>query len=287
MKIIFPGNTPAKDMHHYMLGTITPRPIAFVSTLNKNGVNNLAPFSYFNAISSNPPILVFSVNRKPDGSKKDTLLNIEETRDCVVNMVNTKIVNQMVLSSVAFEHGIDEFEKSGLTPSQSQTVVPFGIREANVRFECKLDRVIHFGDFGGASSLVICNVTCIHIADKVFDKNDKIDPVKLENIGRLGRSFYIKMTKENVFSIPHIKTKSPLGFDKLPKSITNSEVLSGSEISHIASLEKLPNKDEVSYLKHLLDSFGKEIVHQIAGAEIHNGDIESAAKLLMLVEYYG
>ena len=287
MKIIYPENTPPKDMHNYMLGTITPRPIAFVSTVDEDGINNLAPFSYFNAISSNPPILVFSVNRKSDGSKKDTLINIEKTKECVVNMVNSKIANQMVLSSVSFEKGIDEYVKSGLTPVKSKTINAFGVKEAKVRFECKLDRVIHFGDFGGASSLVICNVSCIQISEQVFDKNNKIDPVILDNTGRLGRSFYLKTNKENVFSIPHIKTKKPLGFDMLPKSITNSKILSGSEISHIATLDKLPAKEEVKHLKDLLDSFDNEIVHQIAGMEIHNGDIHSAAELLMAVEYFG
>ncbi len=286
MRTIFPTNTFPKDMHQYLLGTITPRPIAFISTINNEGTNNLAPFSYFNAISSNPPILVFSVNRKPDGSKKDTLLNIENTGECVVNMVNSGIANQMVLSSVSYDSNVDEFAKSGLTPVKSETINAFGVKEAYVRFECELDRVIHFGDFGGASSLVICNVKCIQIADKVFDDNGKIDPVKLDNIGRLGRAYYLKMTKENVFTIPHIKTKTPLGFDSLPKSITNSKFLTGNLISKIAGLEKLPLKEEVEEYKSLLDKFDTEIVQQIAAAEINNNQIYEAVKLLMVVEYF-
>lgn len=269
-----------------MLGTITPRPIAFVSTVDEKGNKNLAPFSYFNAISSNPPILVFSVNRKPDGTKKDTLINIEKTGVCVVNMVNSEIANQMSLTSVGFDNGIDEFQKSGLTPIESNTIKAYGVKESPVRFECKLDRIIDFGDFAGASSLIICNVTCIHISENAFDNNDKIDPVKLDIIGRLGRAYYLKMNKESVFKIPHLGIKTPLGFDNLPKSITNSKFLSGNDISKIASLEKLPTKDEVRDLKHLLDSFGPETVQQIAASEIHNNETYNAFKLLMAIEYF-
>ncbi len=286
MKVIYPDKTLPKDMHQYMLGTITPRPIAFVSTINNFGINNLAPFSYFNAISSNPPILVFSVNRRPDGSKKDTLLNIENTGECVVNMVNSEIANQMVLSSVSYDSNVDEFVKSGLTPVKSETVNAFGVKEAYVRFECELDRIINFGDFGGASSLVICNVKCIQIAEKAFDRNGKIDPVKLDNLGRLGRAYYLKMNRENVFTIPHIKTKNPLGFDRLPKSITNSKFLTGDLISKIAGLERLPSKEEVEEYKNLLDKFDPETVQQIAAAEINNNQIYEAAKLLMVLEYF-
>jgi len=286
MKTIFPTDISPKEMHQYMLGTITPRPIAFVSTISNERINNLAPFSYFNAISSNPPILVFSVNRKPDGSKKDTLLNIENTGECVVNMVNSKIANQMVLSSVPYDSKVDEFAKSGLTPVKSETIKAFGVKEAYVKFECNLNRIIHFGDFGGASSLIICNVKCIQIVEIAFDSNGKIDQVKLDNIGRLGRAYYLKMTKENVFTIPHIKTKNPLGFDRLPKSITNSRFLTGNLISQIAGLEKLPSKEETEEYKNLLDKFSPETIQQIAATEINNNQIYPAAKLLMVVEYF-
>ncbi len=286
MKTFYPDSISKKALHQIMLGTITPRPIAFVSTVDNEGIRNLAPFSYFNAISSNPPMLVLSVNRNTDGSKKDTLLNIEKTGECVVNMVDSSIANQMVLASTAFSKSTDEFMKSGLTPISSSTTKAYGVKESPVRFECKLERIINFGDFAGASSLIICNVSCVHIEEKAFDKNGKIDPVSLNIIGRLGRAFYVKTTKESVFSIPHLKTKTPLGFDNLPTSITNSKVLSGNDISKIAGLENLPTIGEVKHLKHLLDSFGPEVVHQIAGAELQTGDIHSAAKLLMTVEYF-
>ena len=287
MKTIFPDKTSARDLHQYMLGAITPRPIAFVSTLDKQGNKNLAPFSYFNAISSTPPILVFSVNRNPDGSKKDTLLNIEETGECVINMVNHNILNQMNLTSANFDSEISEFEKSGLTPIDSLTIKSSRVQESPIQIECKLNRIIYFGDHGGASSLIICNVNCLHLEDNVLIEN-RINPSKLDLIGRLGRSYYLRTSKDNILTIPRVHSNSPIGYDNLPKSIKNSKFLSGNEIAQIAGLNELPDIEKVksTIIKLGIKSSELETIHTMASLEITDGNIEKASEILMIIEYW-
>lgn len=287
MKTIFPDNTSSRDLHQYLLGAIAPRPIAFVSTIDNKGIKNLAPFSYFNAISSTPPILVFSVNRNPDGSKKDTLLNIEETEECVINMVNHNILNQMNLTSINFDSKISEFKKSGLTPIDSLTIKSSRVLESLIQIECKLDRIIYFGDHGGASSLIICNVMCLHIDESILIEN-RISPAKSDQIGRLGRSYYLRITDENILTLPRINSKTPIGFDNLPKSIKNSKFLTGNEIAQIAGLNELPDIKKVHslFINLGIKSLDLEKLHAKASFEIKNGNIEKAAEILMIIEYW-
>lgn len=288
MRTIFPKDSLPRDLHRIMLGSIAPRPIALVSSQDKDGNPNLAPFSYFNAISSTPPIIVFSVNRKPDGSKKDTLLNIESNKECVINMVNYSISHQIALAGIQFDKNINEFEKTGLNTVKSTTIQTAGVLESPVRFECTLDKIISFGDHAGASSLIICNVNCIHIDKNAFDKNNKIDPVKLDLVARLGRAFYLKTTKENIFAIPQSRSGNPLGFDNLPQSILNSDILTGNDLSKIAALEKLPSKEEAEslYLNLKKFNFGIEEFHGYAKMEINNGEIYLAASFALIPEYF-
>ena len=143
MKKVIPSETSIRDLHQFIVGAIAPRPIAFVSTIDANGISNLAPYSFFNAFSSNPPILVFSSNRRvQDNTTKDTLHNAEANREVVVNVVNFSIVKQMTIASVNYESDISEFDKSGLTPIASETVKPFRVKESPVHFECKVKDII-------------------------------------------------------------------------------------------------------------------------------------------------
>lgn len=131
MKIIDPANTPTKDLHQYLVGSVAPRPIAFASTVDEAGRPNLAPYSFFNCFSSNPPVLVFSSNRRAsDNSTKDTLHNIQQTGEVVINAVNYNIIRQMALCSVDYPEDVSEFEKSGLTPIPADLVRPFRVKES-------------------------------------------------------------------------------------------------------------------------------------------------------------
>jgi len=245
MKVIDPKSTAVKDLHQFIVGAIAPRPIAFVSTIDEEGRPNLAPFSFFNAFSSNPPILVFSPNRRvKDNTTKDTLSNVRATREAVINVVSYSIVRQMVLASGRYEKGISEFEKAGLTPVPSDLVRPFRVKESPVHFECKVSDVIAFGEHGGAGHLVICQVLRIHIDEKVIDVNNRIDPQKLDLMGRLGRAYYVRASGHAIYTIPSLENDVPVGFDQLPDKIKFSKVLTGNEVGHLASITAIPKRED-------------------------------------------
>ncbi len=284
MKTLFPQNISTRDLHHIMLGTVIPRPIAFVSTVSTQGIKNLAPFSYFNAVSSNPPVMMFSISRKPDGSKKDTLINIENTGECVINMVKYDIVRQMTIAGYAFDYEIDEFSKSGLKQIKSELITPPGVKESPVRYECKLNRIISLGDKPGECSIVLCDVVCFHIDENIM-QNHKIIPENTNIIGRLGSTNYLKIEKNNIFSSSQNRKTTPIGFDKLPESIVQSKILTGNEISEIAGLATLPSRQEImDKYKHLIKN-DLDTLHSLAKQEIYHGNINEAAAILMVGEY--
>ncbi len=244
-KIIKPGEIPTKDLHQYIIGSVAPRPIAFVSTIDNNGVENLAPYSFFNAFSSNPPIVVFSSNRRvSNNTTKDTLANIESNGEAVINMVNYAIVRQMSLASAEFPHHISEWDKSGLTKEASLFVKPSRVKESPVNMECVLKEIIPLGDQGGAGHLIICNIIAIHIDENVLD-GDRIDPHKIDLMGRLGRTYYVRASGNALSSIYQPVTELPIGFDVLPAYIKENKYLTGNEIATIASLFAFPEEDEL------------------------------------------
>lgn len=180
------------EVYKLMTGAIQPRPIAFVSTINEEGRANLAPFSFFTAICADPMMICFSPMRKgTDGGKKDTLNNIEKTREFVVNIVGEKIVNQMNECAIEFSPEVDEFEEAGLTKVQSEIVKPPRVEESDVQLECVLHEILDFGDKPGAGSLVIGQVVNIHVKDELYD-DGKIDVKKLQPIGRLAGPLYTR-----------------------------------------------------------------------------------------------
>ncbi|MEJ5263391.1 MAG: flavin reductase family protein, partial [Ignavibacterium sp.] len=139
MKSILPKELSVPEVQRLLQGGIGPRPIALVSTISKNGANNLTPFSFFNVFGANPPVIAFSPSRRgKDGSLKDTYLNLMDTKECVVNAVTYSMVEQISLASTEYEYGIDEFVKSGLTPIGSDLVKPKRVKESPFQMECKL-----------------------------------------------------------------------------------------------------------------------------------------------------
>ena len=170
----FPNDLSTAQLHSYLLSAVAPRPIAFASTISKAGDPNLSPFSYFNVFSSNPPILAFSPARRVrDNSVKDTLVNIEEIREVVINVVNFDIVHQMSLSSTEYPSDINEFDKTGLTMLPSETIKPFRVAESPIQFECKVNDIIYLGKNGGAGNLILCEVLRMHIVF-IIDKFQNI-----------------------------------------------------------------------------------------------------------------
>ena len=250
MRTLIPGTLETRDLHQYLLGCVAPRPIAFVSTVDENGNKNLAPYSFFNAFSSNPPIVVFSSNRKvADNTTKDTLHNIKTTGEAVINMVNYDIVRQMAVTSISFDSGISEFEKSGLTPIPGETVKAFRVKESPAQLEVKVQDIITLGEHGGAGHLIICRVEQLHIRESVIE-NDRINPHKIDLMGRMGRAYYCRASGDAIHTIIQPVMKISIGYNALPDSIKYSNVLSGNDLGLLAGLEIAPGDDQIAEVKN-------------------------------------
>jgi flavin reductase (DIM6/NTAB) family NADH-FMN oxidoreductase RutF len=199
-----PSTMAGNDLYRTMIQLITPRPIAWVSTLSNAGVPNLAPFSYFNAVGSNPPTLMFCPANRPDGGKKDTLANIEQNGEFVVNIVTSDVVDAMNQSSANYESDVSEFESCGMTPADSSIVKPPRVAESKAQFECKLHTVLNLGTGPGGSNLVLGRIVAIHVADEVLDAEGKIQPGLLDTIGRMGGLSYSKTTERFELNRPSV-----------------------------------------------------------------------------------
>ena len=278
MLTIDPKTEKTSLVHKYILGAVAPRPIAFASTLDSDGNLNLSPFSFFNAFSANPPILIFSPARRVRGNTiKHTLENVIETKEVVIGIITAEMAQQVSLSSCDFEKGVNEFEKAGFTAVKADLVTPYLIKESPVNFECKMNEVIALGKEGGAGNLVICEVLKIHIDEAILDADENIDPLKLNALSRLGGNWYGKATKDSLFQMEKPIGKISMGFDNLPKEIRNSSILSGSDLAILASLEEMPAKTD--FLEREGKSTGEK--HTLAKKYLSQGSINDAWQILL------
>lgn len=189
-----PNEIGTKELYKLMIGSIVPRPIAFISTVNSDGIGNLAPFSFFNGVASNPPALMLAFTRKSDGTKKDTLRNIETTKQFVINCVNEDLVEPMNACSADYPYGVDEMLKVGLTPLQSIQVRPPRVAESPVQLECELYDTLEVGDGSeGSSTIVVGKILLMHVMGNVLHDN-KIKIDLLKPVARLGGIGYAKVT---------------------------------------------------------------------------------------------
>ena len=250
MLTLDPKELPIPKLHQYLLGAIGPRPIAFASTVDENGNPNLAPFSFFNVFSANPPILIFSPARSGrSNTTKDTYNNVKVVPEVVINVVNYDIVHQMSLASSPYAPGVSEFEKAGFTAVKSDLVKPFRVGESPVQFECKVNEVVELGHEGGAGNLIISEVVKIHINEAVLDANGMIDQHKIDLVSRMGGDWYCRSDQNSMFEIKKPITTCGIGFDALPADVRNSKVLTGNELGHLAGIEALPNETDVNEYK--------------------------------------
>lgn len=292
MLTIEPGKISTADFHQYMLGAVAPRPIAFASTVDEAGNPNLAPYSFFNCFSSNPPILVFSSNRKVQGNTtKDTLHNIEKTGEVVINVVTYNIVRQAAVAGIEFPKEISEFAKTGLTQIPSDLVKPFRVKESPVHMECKVKEIIPLGDRGGAGHLIICEIIRMHIDEAILDENGRIDPHKIDLMGRMGRAYYVRASGEAIYTILQPQNIIGIGYDNLPKGIKDSKVLTGNDLGQFAGMTTIPNHESIELLKKelpiqqlLQDDNPREELHRLAQKELAKENLERAAQLAWLGE---
>lgn len=293
MLTINPSEVSTAKLHGYLLGAVGPRPIAFASTVDAEGNPNLSPYSFFNVFSANPPIAIFSPARRVrNNTVKHTLLNCESTREVVINIVSHSIVQQMSLSSTEYGDGVDEFEKSGLTKLQSEVVKPFRVAESPVQLECKVNDVVALGAEGGAGNLIICEVLRVHVNEAVLDENQRIDPNKIDLVGRMGGNWYVRASGDAIFEVPKPLSTLGIGVDAIPVDVRQSTVLTGNDLGLLGNVEALPDETDVNEYKllelsDLFQEFEDDMatleteLHKRAQQLLANGNTEEAWKTLL------
>jgi len=284
MLTIDPTQIPTRDLHQYILGAVAPRPIAFASTISEDGIPNLAPYSFFNAFSSNPPILIFSSNRRVENNTtKDTLKNVQDTGEVVINVVPYSIVRQMALCSIEYDAEVNEFEKAGFTPLPSERVRPFRVAESPVQMECVIENILPLGEKGGAGNLIMCRMVLMHISESVLTESSRIDPHKIDLMGRMGRFYYARAGGDAVMEIVQKVTDIGVGFDALPESLRHSSVLTGNELAQIAALTALPDPAEILADQRVQAALAanpsRETLHQLVREALAQNDAHLAARL--------
>jgi flavin reductase (DIM6/NTAB) family NADH-FMN oxidoreductase RutF len=246
MLTINPKEVSVAVLHSYLQGAIAPRPIAFASTIDKEGNVNLSPFSFFNVFGTNPPTLIFSPNRRVrDGSQKHTLENVLEHDEVVINMVDFSMVEQMSLASCEYEKGINEFVKGGFTEVASVLVKPPRVLESKAAFECKVKQV-QMSQEGGSPNLVICEVVLAHFSEDILDENGRIDQTKTDWVARLGGDWYCRASGDALFEVSKPSIHKGIGIDSIPGFIKNDSSFSGNDLGRLGNIEKLPSDDEIA-----------------------------------------
>lgn len=288
MLSIDPKEIPTPKLQMYLQGAVGPRPIAFASTLDRQGTPNLSPFSFFNVFSANPPILVFSPSRRVrDNTVKHTLLNAELNREVVINIVNYAIVQQASLSSTEYADGVNEFDKAGLTILASDIVKPFRVKESPVQFECRVQNIIPLGTEGGAGNLIICEVVKIHIDEAILDESGAIDQHKIDQVSRLGGNWYSRANM-GLFEVEKPLTTLGVGVDAIPQFVRESDVFDGNDLGKLGNIEAIPNEEEINIfvkedfnIKAIL-SADDELKKQLRAKEyLDNNEVLSAWKVLL------
>lgn len=286
MLTIHPENTATGKLHGYLLASVSPRPIAFASTINKDGQVNLSPYSFFNVFSANPPVVIFSPARRVrDNTVKHTLENVMEVPEVVINIVNYNMVQQMSLSSTEYPKGVNEFVKAGLTQLASEAVKPPRVAEAPVQLECKVLNVVALGDSGGAGNLVIAQVVRMHIDEEILDQDGRIDPLKIDTVARMGGNWYSR-AKTGMFEVPKPLSTLGIGVDQIPEEVRLSSILTGNDLGQLGNVESLPSEVESA---SFMEAYHPEVLiqgntndkHQLAKNYIAKGGVSEAWKVLL------
>ncbi len=274
------------ELFKLLLAGVAPRPIAFASTVNKEGHPNLSPFSFYNAFGVNPTTLIFSPSRRGrDNTTKHTLDNVKEVPEVVLSAVTFDMVQQMSLSSTEYPEGVDEFIKSGLTALPSKTVQPPRVAESPLQFECKVREVIEISGLPGSGNLVVCEIQHIHMDENILDSEGSIDPDAIDLVGRMGGDYYVRTSGAAKFIIPKPLATMGIGVDQLPEEVRYSDILSGNDLGQLGNLEQLPNAEQIEdyVTSQKLESLIRDRVqlHKYAKTLIADGKTTEALTLLM------
>ncbi|HEY2720837.1 MAG TPA: flavin reductase family protein, partial [Chitinophagaceae bacterium] len=274
------------ERQDYLQHAIAPRPICFASTIDAEGSINLSPFSFFNLVSTTPPIVVFSPTRRVrNNTTKHTLENIKQVAEVVINIVDYDMVQQVSLASCDYAKEVNEFIKAGFTPIPSTIVKPPRVRESKINMECRVLSIHPFGNEGGSGNLVICEVLLMYIDESVLDNQKKIDQRKLHHVARLGGDWYCKVDESNLFKVEKPNMHLGIGIDELPHSIRYSKILTGNNLGQLANVHEYPAIDPsfddahlkqiIQYYSHNPDEMEREL-HIYARELLNTGNVREA-----------
>lgn len=279
------------EKQYYLQHVVAPRPIAFASTIDKEGNVNLSPFSFFNMFSSNPPVVIFSPARRVrDNTTKHSLENVLQVPEVVINIVTYDMVQQVSLASCEYGPGVDEFVKAGFTKEPATLVKPPMVKEARMKLECKVLEVKSLGEGGGAGNLVICEVLRLHIDDSLLTEDGKMDQARIEHVARLGGDWYCRVTPQSLFKVPKPNVQLGIGFDALPESVRHSPVLSGNHLGMLANVHELPVVEpsfDDDHLKNIIQYFSvsptemEKELHTYAAKLLDEGKVDAAWQVLL------
>jgi flavin reductase (DIM6/NTAB) family NADH-FMN oxidoreductase RutF len=232
------------------------------------------------------PLLFFPAIGGP--ATKDTLHNIRVSGECVINAVNYAMVRQMAVASVEFPTGVSEFEKTGLTPMPSDLVKAFRVAESPAHMECKVKDIITLGEGGGAGHLIICEVVRMHVALDVLGERNRIDPNKIDLMGRMGRAYYVRCSGPAIHTIVQDYNPVTIGYDKLPDHIKNSPVLTGNDLGKLAGQVTLPSEEEIKAVAvdaDVLNAMGHKnpnaALHYLAKSYLDRDEVRKGFSILL------
>jgi len=280
------------EKQNWLQHAIAPRPIAFASTISKEGNVNLSPFSFFNMFSTDPPIIIFSPSRRVrDNTTKHTLQNVLEIPEVVINICDYNMVQQLSLASCDYPKEVDEFIKAGFTKQTALHIKPPMVKEAKVKLECKVLEIKSLGNTAGAGNLVIAEVLCMHIDETILNnEGTMIDQRKLQHVARLGGNWYSVVNEQSLFQVLKPNTQLGIGVDALPESIRNSSILTGNNLGMLANVNDMPVIDacfEDDKLKNIFqyyslnpDEMEKEL-HRYAKELLDAGKVNEAWQVLL------
>ncbi len=279
------------ETQQWLQHAIAPRPICFASTIDKEGNVNLSPFSFFNLFSTKPPIVIFSPSRRlRDNTTKHTLQNVLEVPECVINIVDYDMVQQVSLASCEFPKEMDEFVKAGFTKEPATLVKPPMVKQAKIKLECRVNEIKSLGEEGGAGQLIIAEVLCMHVDESILGEDGKIDQRKLQLVARLGGDWYCKVDEANLFKVPKPNTQLGIGVDTLPGGIRNSGLLTGNHLGMLANVHDIPPIDPAfadNRLQQIVQYYSinpiemEKELHHYAAELLNEGKVQDAWQVLL------
>ena len=270
-----------KEKHQLLLASVAPRPIGFTASKSKDGHINLAPFSYHNAFSSNPPVVGISpAFSGRTGEPKNTLTNILETKEFTLSIVTYDMVEQMNICAAEYNSDVDEFKKSGLTRYPSKSISVPGVAESPLIMECRFIKHIQFSDEPAGGNLLLGEVIYFHVRNDIYNEAGQIDPKKVDQVSRMGMNWYSR-ANQGIFDLPAPKFL-PIGVDNLPQTVKDCSYFTGKLLARLAYIESIPGPNGSVELKEKYADNNKDDLMKACAGFLENNQIEEAWQLLYI-----